>query len=90
MPVSISLGSEDRVSQLYSFKNSPSLNWTVAQTVKHWFDMTLDRDGLKAQGAKSSVSVTGRHLAAALAEAAETVGETTLSGPRRNAVKTPM
>ncbi len=57
MPVSISLGSEDRVSQLYSFKNSPSLNWTVAQTVKHWFDMTLDRDGLKAQGAKSSVSV---------------------------------
>lgn len=58
MPVSISLGSEDRVSQLFSFKNSPSLNWTLAQTVKHWFDMTLDRDGLKAKGAKASVSVT--------------------------------
>jgi hypothetical protein len=56
MPVTISLGTDDRVSQLYSFPNSSSCPWTLAETVKHWFDMTLDRDGLADQGARASVS----------------------------------
>ena len=57
MPVTIALGSEDRVSQLYSFPNSPTCPWTLAETVKHWFDMTLARDGLAEKGARASVSV---------------------------------
>jgi hypothetical protein len=57
MSVKISLGSESRVSALYSFPNSPKLGWTLSQTVQHWFDMTLDRDGLQRQGATASVSV---------------------------------
>ena len=57
MPVTIALGSEDRISQLYSFPNSPTCPWTLAETVKHWFDMTLARDGLAKKGARASVSV---------------------------------
>ena len=57
MPVTIALGTEDRVSQLYSFPNSPTCVWTLSETVKHWFDMTLERDGLAEKGARASVSV---------------------------------
>jgi len=57
MAVTIPLGTEACVSQLFSFPNSPTTPWTLAETVKHWFDMTLGRDGLAAQGAQASVSV---------------------------------
>jgi hypothetical protein len=56
MAVTIPLGTETCVSQLFSFPNSPTTPWTLAETVKHWFDMTLVRDGLAAQGAQASVS----------------------------------
>ena len=56
MAVTIPLGTEACVSQLFSFPNSPTTPWTLAETVKHWFDMTLVRDGLVAQGAQASVS----------------------------------
>ena len=57
MAVTIPLGTETCVSQLFSFPNSSTTPWTLAETVKHWFDMTLERDGLAAQGAQASVSV---------------------------------
>lgn len=57
MSVKILLGTEARVTDLYSYKNSPTLDWTLAQTVQHWFGMTLDRDGLTGQGATASVTV---------------------------------
>ena len=56
MAVTIPLGTEACVSQLFSFPNSPTTPWTLAETVKHWFDMTLVRDGLAAQEAQASVS----------------------------------
>ena len=57
MSVTIKLGSVSRVSKLYSFRNSPDCPWTLEETVKHWFDMTLERDGLTAKGARASVRV---------------------------------
>lgn len=60
MTVRISLGSEKRVSGLYSFQNSPTCPWTREETVKHWFDMTLERDGLAAKGARSTVAKTAK------------------------------
>lgn len=59
MNVTIPLGPEARVAQLYSFPNSPDCPWTLAETVKHWFDMTLARDGLAALGARCSVRTDG-------------------------------
>jgi len=56
MTVNIPLGSKDRVEQLFSFPNSPTCPWTLPETVKHWFDMTLDRDGLAARGAHAAVT----------------------------------
>jgi hypothetical protein len=58
MTVRILLGSEQRVSNLYSFPNSPTCPWTLAETVKHWFDMSLERDGLAAKGARATVAKT--------------------------------
>ena len=55
MSVTIKLGSVSRVSKLYSFRNSPECPWTLEETVKHWFDMTLQRDGLAEKGARASV-----------------------------------
>lgn len=55
MSVTIKLGSVSRVAKLYSFTNSPNCPWTLEETVKHWFDMTLQRDGLAEQGARASV-----------------------------------
>ena len=57
MTVSIPLGSADRLTKLYSFPNSPDLGWTLVETVKHWFAMTLERDGLTDQGATVNVGV---------------------------------
>ncbi|MBM81061.1 MAG: hypothetical protein CMJ78_10765 [Planctomycetaceae bacterium] len=62
MPVSLNLGSKSRVAKLYSFPNSTTCPWTLEETVKHWFDMTLDRDGLSEKGARCSVSTSGRFL----------------------------
>ena len=59
MSFTIKLGSVSRVSKLYSFKNSPACPWTLEETVKHWFDMTLQRDGLAEKGARASVRLEG-------------------------------
>ena len=56
---SIDLGTAIRLTQLYSFPNQTgSKGATLAQTIKHWFDQTLERDGLASQGAKSKVRIT--------------------------------
>ena len=57
MSISIPLGNEDRVRQLYSYPNAPNLGWSLAQTVLHWFDLTLKRDGYSARGAAANVTV---------------------------------
>jgi hypothetical protein len=56
---SIPLGAEDRVADLYSYPNSPGSAESLGQTVEHWFGQTLERDGLAARGATSSVRVEG-------------------------------
>lgn len=55
----ISLGAADRLAQLYSYPNFPGDTRSLADTIAHWFGMTLDRDGLTALGASSSVRVDG-------------------------------
>lgn len=56
---SIDLGTAERLTPLYSYSNFPGDTKTLAQTIEHWFGMTLDRDGLTAQGAAASVRITG-------------------------------
>lgn len=59
MSYSISLGAEDRVSQLYSYPNNPNGKSSLAETVLRWFNQTLERDGLANLGARASVRVDG-------------------------------
>lgn len=60
MPVSIPLGPESRVAQLFAYPNSPTVNWSLSDTVLHWFRLTLKRDGLEASGATASVVVKAK------------------------------
>ncbi len=55
MSYSISLGAEDRVSQLYSYPNDPNSKSSLAETVLRWFNQTLLRDGLANRGARAAV-----------------------------------
>ena len=57
--VSISLGDRDRVAKLYSYPNQSSGTDTLEETVFHWFNLTLERDGLKGEGASASVRIEG-------------------------------
>ena len=56
MNITIPLGTVARLTPLYSYPNFPGDKSTLAQTIEHWFGMTLERDGLTAQGAKCGVS----------------------------------
>ena len=56
---SIYLGTEDRVAALYSYPNAPDGKGSLAATILHWFNLTLQRDGVAAQGARASVRVEG-------------------------------
>lgn len=53
--VKITLGEEDRLSKLYSHPNSPNDGLTLTDTIEHWFNQTLERDGFATQGAKAKV-----------------------------------
>lgn len=55
----IPLGSQERVTALYSYPNTPGSPLSLADTVTHWFGLTLERDGLAARGAKAKVAVEG-------------------------------
>ena len=57
--VCISLGDRDRVAKLYSYPNQPNGTDTLEETVLHWFNQTLERDGLKDKGASASVRTVG-------------------------------
>jgi len=54
MTVTIPLGDAERVGQLYSWPNVPHSDESLADTVTHWFSLTLERDGLAAAGATAS------------------------------------
>ena len=55
---SISLGTEDRLTVLYSYPNiTGDKSTTLAATIEHWFGQTLVRDG--CAGAKAKVRITG-------------------------------
>jgi hypothetical protein len=56
---SIYLGAEDRLKLLYSYPNSPDGTWSLATTILHWFNLTLERDGMAALQARASVRVEG-------------------------------
>jgi hypothetical protein len=56
---SICLGTQDRVGQLYSYPNAPADTESLADTVRHWFNLTLQRDGLAEQGATSAARIDG-------------------------------
>jgi hypothetical protein len=59
----IYLGREDRLQVLYSYPNgiAPGTggNWSLATTILHWFNLTLQRDGLAKKGATAAVRVEG-------------------------------
>lgn len=54
MTVTIPLGASDRLGQLYSWPNVPGGPASLADTVVHWFTLTLQRDGLAAAGATAA------------------------------------
>lgn len=56
---SIALGTAERLEKLYSYPNDPSKSESLADTILHWFNQTLERDGFKAQGAKATVRIDG-------------------------------
>lgn len=53
----IDLGTASRLTPLYSYPNFPGDKRSLAQTIEHWFGMTLVRDGLA--GATATVRVQG-------------------------------
>lgn len=57
-PTRIALGDATRVTQLFSYPNTPGAAETLDATVLHWFNQTLMNDGTAAQGAKASVEVS--------------------------------
>ncbi|SLN45013.1 hypothetical protein PEL8287_02302 [Roseovarius litorisediminis] len=48
--IKIELGGSDRVAILFSFPNNKSLGWSLEETVVHWINQTLTRDGYNAAG----------------------------------------
>jgi hypothetical protein len=60
--ISVSLGDADRLTQLYSCPNVPGSGATLSDTILHWFQQTLDRDGYVAQGVSASARQDGSSL----------------------------
>lgn len=55
----IELGTQERLKLLFSYPNTPSTTEVLADTIKHWFQQTLERDNLAARGARVTVHVKG-------------------------------
>ncbi len=51
----VSLGTAERLTQLFAYPNIPGSSQTLGDTIAHWFGQTLERDGLTAQGAQFNV-----------------------------------
>jgi hypothetical protein len=63
--IQITLGSSADISILFAYPNSQDLDWTLCQTIEHWFNQTLDRDGyggpapqIRARAEESASRVT--------------------------------
>lgn len=56
--VSITLGLTDDVAQVFSYPNVPGSRQSLPDTIKHWFDQTLQRDGFGAD-TSCDVGVSG-------------------------------
>jgi len=52
---SIPLGTEERLKNLYSYPNTKDSKKSLADTILHWFNQTLARDGLTALGASAAI-----------------------------------
>ncbi len=52
----ISIGTAERLTQLFSYKNDPKSSGSLPDTILYWFNMTLTRDGFVE--AKASVDAT--------------------------------
>jgi hypothetical protein len=56
---SVSIGTAERLEKLYSYPNDPTSGESLSETILHWFNQTLQRDGFAAEGATASVRVEG-------------------------------
>ena len=54
----INLGDEASVKLAFSYPNIPAKETSLEDTVLHWCEQMLDRDGLKAKGALAKVSIS--------------------------------
>jgi len=57
MKVKINLGNEQSVKLAFSYPNKPGSKQNLAQTILHWSEQMLERDGLAAKGANAKVIV---------------------------------
>lgn len=57
----IPLGPEDRVAKLYSWPNRLGTSESLPDTILHWTNQTLERDGLTDRKATASVTTDGDH-----------------------------
>ena len=55
----IPLGTTASVTTLFAYPNIPGSSESLADTILRWFDQTLSRDGLTAQGAAARVQFDG-------------------------------
>jgi len=60
--VSIPLGTTDYLTLVYSYPNNPDSSESLSDTILHWFNQTLERDGFKSEGATASVAADGDSL----------------------------
>jgi hypothetical protein len=55
----VELGNPERLKILFSYPNLPGTTETLAETIHHWFQQTLERDNLTARGARATVRIKG-------------------------------
>ena len=58
----IPLGSAAELAPLFAYPNIPGSSASLADTILHWFNQTLARDGLASQGAEATVEVDGTSI----------------------------
>ena len=62
-PINIDLGSASKLVKLFSYPNKPGSTESLTETILHWVNQMLARDGFAAKGAIASVrGQKGRYL----------------------------
>ena len=74
MAISIPLGSAQQLTELFSYPNNPDGAELLPETIKHWVDQMLCRDGFGGAGATSRIRVVGDHFTLEL-DGPEAVGQ---------------